>query len=167
MADAKTAILLTLQHEGGFQKDPSDRANWSSGIVGVGKLIGTKYGITALDLPGADIENLTPDAAVAYYSTHYWSPAYTQIDSQALADKLFDMGVLFGTGLAVKVLQFVLGITVDGHFGPQSLAAANAAHPSFVVQDYKTRFRAEAERIAIENPNEAKFKDGWENRINS
>ena len=52
MADFKTAVLITLEHEGGFQKNPNDHANWSSGKIGVGTLVGTKYGITALDLPG-------------------------------------------------------------------------------------------------------------------
>ena len=68
MADARTAILITLDpaHEGGFQANPHDRANWTSGQVGVGTLVGTNGGITALDMPGADIKNLTVDQKVAF-----------------------------------------------------------------------------------------------------
>src|SRR6266436_1562301 len=118
MADFKAAVLITISpsHEGGFQKNPKDHANWSSGIIGQGTLIGTKYGITALDMPGADIENLTEDQAVAYYSEHYWKPLYSQIESQLIGNKLFDLGVLFGVGTAVGILQLTLGIKVDHSF---------------------------------------------------
>ena len=70
MADARTAILITCDdaHEGGFQKMHNDRANWTGGQVGVGTLVGTKYGITCLDLRGVDIQNLTLDQAVAFAS---------------------------------------------------------------------------------------------------
>ena len=66
VADAKTAILITLDpaHEGGYQRNPNDRANWTGGQVGVGTLVGTNGGITALDMPGADIEHLTTVFAV-------------------------------------------------------------------------------------------------------
>ena len=30
-----------FRNEGGFQKDPKDRGNWTSGKVGVGELKGT------------------------------------------------------------------------------------------------------------------------------
>jgi lysozyme family protein len=99
MADAKTAILITLDlaHEGGFQKNPNDRANWTGGQVGVGTLVGTNGGITALDMPGVDIEHLTIDQKIAYYLEHYWKPLYSSIAWQPLANKLFDWAFCSGS----------------------------------------------------------------------
>jgi len=133
VADSKIAIQKTLTHEGGYQNIPEDTGNWLNGIN-----YGTKWGITPhtlaayfpdlLNDPNC-IRKLSMDTAVSCYQQGYWKPLYSQINDQALAEKLFDMGVLFGVGTAVKLLQISLseGITVvsDGAFGPNTLAATN------------------------------------------
>jgi lysozyme family protein len=169
VADAKTAILITLDpsHEGGFQKNPNDRANWTGGQVGVGTLVGTNGGITALDMPGADIEHLTVDQKVAYYLEHYWKPLYSSIAPQAVASKLFDMGVLFGVGTAVKNLQVSLDLEMDGIFGPNTLARVNAANESLLLQNFKSELHAHAESVAAANPHESAFLSDWSRRIDS
>ena len=167
MADFKTAILITLDHEGGFQKDSNDHANWSSGKIGEGTLVGTKYGITTLDMPGVDIENLTPDQAVEYYMEHYWKSPYSQINSQAVANKLFDLGVLFGIGTAVGVLQLTLGVTVDHNFGPLTLQAVNESDETSLLTKYKEKMVTHAFNVATANPDERSYLRGWGNRINS
>ena len=167
MADFKTAILITLDHEGGFQKDSNDHANWSSGKIGEGTLIGTKYGITTLDMPGVDIENLTPDQAVEYYMEHYWKSLYSQINSQAVANKLFDLGVLFGIGTAVGILQLTVGVTVDHNFGPLTLRAVNESDETSLLTNYKANMVTHAFNVAAANPNERGYLRGWGNRINS
>src|ERR1019366_870660 len=98
MAVALIAIMITLDpnHEGGFQKNYHDRANWTGGQVGVGTLVGTNGGITTLDMPGVDIEHITTAQKVQYYLANYWKPLYSQIAFQLFANKLFDLGVLFG-----------------------------------------------------------------------
>ena len=172
MADGTIAIMITLDdaHEGGFQDNPNDRANWTSGKVGVGELVGTNGGITALDMPGADIRNLTTEQKVTYYLNNYWKPFYSQIVSQIAANKLFDMGVLFGIGTAVKILQGVLGVPVDGNFGPQSLALLNTLTvPSAgsILTAYKARLHVYAAEVAAMNPLEAPARPAWDRRIDS
>lgn len=169
MSDARTAILITidLAHEGGFQANPKDRANWTSGQVGVGTLVGTKYGITTLDMPGVDIETITPDQAVAYYTEHYWKPLYSEIVSQPIANKLFDLGVLFGVGTAVKNLQIALDVDADGVFGPDTLAHTNAANPRLLLSTFQQEMIAHARAIGAGNPNDAPDVAGWVRRINS
>ena len=56
-----------IGHEGGFQADPKDRGNWTSGVVGQGELKGTKFGLAAMTYPHLDIKNLTVDQAKAIY----------------------------------------------------------------------------------------------------
>lgn len=169
MADIRTAILITidLAHEGGFQNNPKDRANWTGGQVGVGDLVGTKYGITTLDMPGVAIVDLTPDQAIAYYTEHYWKPLYSQINSQQIANKLFDLGVLFGVGTAVKNLQAALDLPEDGIFGPNTLAMTNAANPSLLLTEFQQEMVSRAEGIALANPNDAGDLADWTRRINS
>ncbi len=169
MADARTAFLITISptHEGGFQKMPNDHANWSSGVIGEGTLIGTKYGITPLDMPGADIENLTPEQAIEFYIERYWKTLYSQISDQSVANKLADLGVLFGVGTAVGVLQLTLGIKVDHSFGPDTLSHVNQAEPTSLLKSYKTNMVTHAFNVATANPAERGDLKGWTTRINS
>ena len=169
MADARTAFLITidLAHEGGFQANPKDRANWTGGHVGVGTLVGTKYGITTLDMPGVVIADITPEQAITYYIEHYWKALYSEIISQALANKLADLGVLFGVGTAVKNLQSALFLEMDGLFGPATLAAVNGADAELLLQNFQREMRAHATAIAAGNPNDAPDLPDWIRRINS
>lgn len=167
MSDFRTAVLLTLEHEGGFQNNPSDHANWSSGKIGEGTLVGTKYGITAVDMPDADIENLTVDQAIEFYQERYWKSFYSQINSQLVANKLFDLGVLFGIGTAVGVLQLTIGVTVDHNFGPLTLQAVNETDEVSLLKNYKANMMTHAFNVAAANPVERGNLRGWGNRINS
>jgi lysozyme family protein len=169
VSDARTAILITLDlaHEGGFQKNPKDRANWTGGQVGVGELVGTNGGITPLDMPGADIEHLTTEQKIDYYLEHYWKPLYSDIVVQGIANKLFDLGVLFGIGTAVKNLQAALDLEMDGVFGPITLARVNAANSTMLLADFQQEMRAHATAVAAANPNEETFLPDWIRRINS
>lgn len=169
MADFKTAVLITIDdaHEGGFQNDYNDHANWSGGIIGVGALVGTKYGITTLDMPGAVIKDITPDMAIGYYAAHYWKTLYAQIDDQNVANKLFDMGVLFGVGTAVRILQLSLEISEDGVFGPNTLAAVNLSDPTSLLTTYKANLVTHAFNIGAANPAERSNVADWGRRINS
>jgi lysozyme family protein len=169
MADAKTAFLITIdpEHEGGFQNLHNDRGNWTGGQVGAGLLKGTKYGISAAQFPTLDIENLTPEQAIEIYVEGYWKTLYSQIDSQEIANKLADLGVLFGVGTAVRMLQVTLGITADGNFGPGTLEATNAHDADSLLTAYKTTFVTHAAQVGAANPLERQYVGGWVKRINS
>lgn len=155
MSDSKIAIAKTLINEGGYVNNPND----SGGP--------TKYGITQRDLPGTDIENLTPEQATAYYMEHYWKPLYSQIESQDIADKLFDMGVLFGIGTAVKLAQTVLNTVADGIFGPNSLSMLNQVDPFSFLQAFKMALVSHVIGICDAQPKDRVFLGGWVKRINS
>ena len=159
MADFNIAVQITLVNEGGFVDNPADPGG------------ATKYGITQADMPGVDIAGVTPQQATAYYQEHYWKPLYSQIESQDVANKLFDMGVLFGVGEAVKLLQIVLQtaiptVTVDDEFGPETLAALNQIDAASLLQAYKTSLVTYALRIAANKPSDRQFAAGWGRRIN-
>lgn len=169
MADPKVAFSITIDqaHEGGYQCDPNDRGNWTSGVVGQGELKGTKYGISAHEFPNEDIKNLTPERAIEIYTEGYWKTGYSQIVSQAIANKLADLGVLFGVHEAVAMLQAALKIVPDGGFGPNTLAAVNASEPKSLLVAYQTLFVQHVLKIGADNPDERKYVSDWIRRINS
>lgn len=167
MADFKIAVALTLQHEGGFQDEHNDRGNWTGGQVGVGELKGTKYGISAAEYPDLDIKNLTPEQATTIYQEGYWKEHYGGIANQAIANKLFDLGVLFGVGVAAKILQSVIGAQSDGDFGPLSVETVNGLTAGAILQAYKTAFVNHSLAICRDNPLERSNFAGWVARINS
>ena len=172
MADATTAIMVTLdpQHEGGYQNLHDDRANWSGGEIGVGALIGTNGGITALDMPGItadEMKNLTVAQKVAFYREKYWKPLYGEIVDQNVASKLFDAGVLFGIGEAVSALQRAVSTYVDGIFGVHTLLQMNEEEPTQLLVSFKAQLAHHAQAIAAARPAEAQFLPVWLRRIAS
>jgi lysozyme family protein len=169
MADPNIAIAITISpsHEGGFQDDPKDKGNWTGGEVGAGVNKGTNRGISAAVYPDLDIKNLTEEETIALYKESYWKQFYSQIESQEIANKLFDLGVLFGVGTAVGYLQSVLGITQDHAFGPATLQAVNNADPDSLLKAYKTIFVTHALDLGAKNPNMRGDVPDWIRRINS
>ena len=172
MADFTIAVNLTLIREGGFENNPNDSGNWTGGKVGEGELKGTKYGISAAEFPTLDIVNLTEAEAQVIYKSKYWLVLYEAIKDQFVTNKLFDLGVLFGQGTAIKILQTVLqpqfsDVKADEIFGPATLAAVNGADPHSLLLAYKTAFVARAIQTGAQNPNDRPFVSGWIRRINS
>jgi lysozyme family protein len=171
MADFRTAVNITMDaaHEGGFQKMHGDKGNWTGGEVGVGVLVGTKYGISAAEFPTLDIPNLTTDQAAAIYQDRYWKPLYSQINDQTLANKLFDMGVLFGVGVAVKMLQTTmetdLHAVADGVFGEQTLTDVN--QEVNLTPRYIVTMLNHVMNVVNHNPAEGPFISDWIRRIQS
>ena len=155
MADFKTAIEKTLVHEGGYVNNPVDPGGE------------TNMGITKRDHPNEDIKNMTVERATEIYREGYWKDLWSQIESQAVCDKLFDCGVLFGVHTAVRILQLTAGITQDGIFGVNTLAAVNQTEETSLLANYKTNLVTHTFNIATANPNLRVFLRGWAARINS
>jgi lysozyme family protein len=148
------AVAETLKWEGGYSSDPNDPGGE------------TRFGISKRDHPNEDIKNLTVDRAKQIYRDGYWKNFYSEIQSQAVATKLFDMGVNIGVGTAVKLLQEALQVPVDGSFGPNTLAATNE-HGDAGLDAYKARLVAHYQELVVRNPNLSKFLGGWLRRANS
>jgi lysozyme family protein len=127
------ARLIDPQHEGGFQNAHDDRGNWTGGEVGKGKLLGTKYGISAMTYPGEDIENLTLERAKELYRRDFWGPAGCDAVPDALKFDLFDMAVNSGKGNAIRTLQKACGEHEDGVLGPRTLQAMSGMNPVRLV----------------------------------
>ena len=118
---------LVVGHEGGLSMDRADRGNWTSGQIGVGKLNGTKYGVSAMAYPHLDIRNLTLRDAQDIYRRDYWNKARCDELPAGLDYLVFDAAVNHGVSRAVRFLQAAVGATVDGVIGANTIARATRA----------------------------------------
>lgn len=127
------AFKLVVGHEGGFTDDTKDTGNWTSGKVGIGKLNGTKYGISAAAYPALDIKNITLDHAKEIYKRDYWLKYHCEKVPSDARFSYFDALVNSGSGSKVKQgaviwLQKALGVAADGIIGNNTIAALNSAN---------------------------------------
>lgn len=141
-------IDRVIAHEGGYVNDPDDPGGE------------TKYGISKRAYPRLDIKNLTRDAAADIYERDYFTAAKLYMLPDPLAYCVLDFGVNAGTSRAVKVLQRVLGVSVDGVVGKGTAAAVNAvSDPYALVASYQ---KARAEYYV--SLNKSRYLQGWLNR---
>lgn len=125
MFDVSFARLIG--NEGGFKKESSDRGDWTSGVIGKGKLVGTKYGLAAMTYPDLDIENLTVDEAKVIYKRDWWDKLGMDQFPPALAFQFFDAAINHGAVRASMFIQMAAGAKPDGNIGPKTIAAVNSA----------------------------------------
>lgn len=155
MADFLEALAKNLRHEGGYANDSSDLGGET--FRGIARNFhpdwpGWKL-VDAGQREGPELDKLVSD----FYRAEFWK--FDGISDQELANKLMDQAVNRGQGSAIKLLQHVLGLTEDGVFGPQTLAAANAANnltSKLRVASVLRRFQ----RIK-QDPSQAKFLESW------
>jgi len=152
---------ITLNLEGGYQCQPSDKGNWTSGKIGVGELKGTKYGICAMSYPDLDIASLTKEQAEYLYKKDYWGKCKCDYIPDALSIALFDYAFNSGVRRAVKDLQTALGVKADGVIGNQTIGACNRLPLRQIVDKY-LQLRLNFV-ISLHNK---KYEKGWVNRIN-
>lgn len=156
MADFNAAVTKTLIHEGGAKvtDDPDDRGGL------------TKYGISQRSYPNVDIRNLTEQQAKDIYKRDYWDKVKgDDIQSQEVAENLFDTAVNMGPRTASRLAQMALSLEpVDGIIGPNSLKALNARDPETFIAEYTIAKIARYAYICNKNRSQSKYLLGWINR---
>lgn len=171
MASFNIAYQLVSKAEGGYQKHPNDRGNYNS----LKQLVGTNWGIAAFvyeDWIGrppteSDMRNMSAATARNIYKTKFWDDILgDQIQDQAVANIFFDGRVNHGrTG--TTIMQRVLGVSVDGRVGPQTLQAINQANPAQVYTAYREARKRFYHELVVKRPSDSVFLDGWIKRIES
>jgi lysozyme family protein len=153
------AVHHTFNNEGGYKE-------WSANLGGK-----TNMGIIQSTLNAAykagivnhnDIEKLTRDEASAIYKKNYWDPIKGDQLPYGVGFQLFDMGVIHGTGTAIKMLQRVLDVKVTGKMDDATIQAANDVDPLELIEAMRKKQQGLFTSLAAKDP-DAPLK-GWLNR---
>ena len=151
-------IDAVIEREGGAKatNDPNDPGGR------------TQYGISEKSNPEAwkDGKVTSEEAREIYRRKYVEFPGFHRIpDSHArVREQLIDFGVHSGPGVAIQNLQEVLGIKVDGQFGPKSLAALVAADPRSVNNKLVVERLKLVGRVVQKNPKQLDKLVGFINR---
>lgn len=164
MAEAKELIPFILGWEGGFSNHPHDKGR------------ATNKGITIATFrhyfgSGATVEQLkamTDEQWETIFRKGFWNPFKGDgIKSQPIANICVDWAWCSGTATAVKQVQRILGVVMDGIVGNVTLGAINNAIPDELFGKIKSARLAFVEAIAKRDASQQVFLKGWRNRINS
>lgn len=159
MADFSLAVALVLANEGGLSVDRTDPGGT------------TKFGISQRAYPRLDIPSLTQADATAIYQSDYWNKYnFGALESQAVANKVFDFAVNAGPETAIRILQdalrcFLAGpIVSDGKLGPFTVKCAAQVPDEKLLPELRARFAVFHAGIATRNPIEIIDLLGWMRR---
>jgi lysozyme family protein len=123
MSNFDECLKLILHHEGGYVNHPKDPGGETN--MGVTKRVYEKWCVEN-DLQQKDMKDLEFDDVAPIYKENYWDRVKADQLPAGLDLCVFDWAVNSGTGRAAKKLQGMIGTTVDGGIGPNTLKALNA-----------------------------------------
>lgn len=112
------ALAVILRHEGGYVNHPRDPGGMTN--LGVTKRVWEAWIKQPVD--EAAMRALTPALVAPLYRANYWEASGADQLPAGLALCVFDFAVNAGPSRAVRYLQQTVGATIDGVFGPQTLA---------------------------------------------
>lgn len=190
MATIESAFRITAGHEGLYANNPRDTGgetysgvarkkwpNWQGWpiIDAIKKRVGTD--------PKAINREAVKDTTLSkhikdFYFINFWMPnRLGELNSQAIANELYDTGVNMGTGRAAMFLQEALNLTnnngvsypnieVDGKIGPITLKFANQHPRTELLLKVLNMLQGEFYlKIMRSNPTQEGFANSWFSRV--
>lgn len=147
-------ISKVIKREGPETNDPVDKGGR------------TKYGISEATNPDLwkDGPPTEAQSRERYEQRYVKGPRFDQIKDSRLQAQLIDFGVNSGPMVAIKKLQEILHVPVDGILGPQTLVLANAGQSADTNNKLVAARVKMIGRIVQNNPSQLKFLSGWLNR---
>ena len=172
MATIEKLVDFVLKWEGGYVDHPNDPGGATNMGVTIGtvKNLGLKYDKNGDGkITKEDVKRITKRDAIDIMKENYWDKCKAdQIDSQTVANILVDWYWMSGVN-ATKGIQRLVGVSVDGKIGKDSLKAINETsqinEQKFVEQLYQVR-KEFYNTIIKRNSKLESFRKGWTNRLN-
>ena len=153
--DFDAAFTALIGNEGGYSNDPDDPGGET--MWGITLRVARANGYTGdmRNLPQAEAKRIARDV--------YWSMAHCDELPDGIRFDVFDTSYNSGVSEAIILLQRAMGITADGHFGPETKAKVQ----TWDDNPYWLRCSFNASRLefmtGLRNwPNDGK---GWARRI--
>jgi lysozyme family protein len=148
-------VEVLLRLEGGYSNVTTDKGGE------------TNFGLSKKSYPDLNIKTLTRDRAIEIYYNDYWIPMnISKIIEDDLVLHLFVFGVNAGIRTSIKVLQKLLGTTVDGFIGSETLKAIRDFNGN-VVDEFIKREKLFYVTLAQKDESQQPNKVGWINRVNN
>lgn len=164
MADSTKLMPHILKFEGGFANDAAD----SGGATMKGVTLATFRRFYGPSCTVGQLRDITDEQWLHIFKTGYWDKCRADdIESQSVADAIVDWAYNSGPGTAIRKVQTILQIKVDGIIGPQTLKAINDTDAEWLFDKIQSSRISFVEAIVHDKPSQAKFINGWKNRINS
>jgi lysozyme family protein len=104
--------------------------------------------------------------AKIFYENQFWHHINgDSINNDRTAALLMSASVNIGISTAVKLIQNVLQVSADGILGLATLHELNSKDPQSINDMYRAVWNTHYRNIVDANPNDAKFLQGWLNRV--
>jgi lysozyme family protein len=159
MATIEAAMPFLLRHEGGLSNVAGDRGGKTNRGITQRSLDAFNLQHPVLSLP-SDVADLSLENTTTFYANAgFW--CYDGVVDQNAATKIFDLGVNFGDGTEVKMVQGILGATIDGRYGPATERTINATEPAHLINLLCMAAEGHYRAIVDHDPSQAKFLTGW------
>jgi len=146
-----------LHHEGGYVNHPEDPGGETN--MGVTKRVYEDFGGTK------DMKDLGFDDVAPIYKQNYWDRVKGDNLPIGLDLCVFDFGVNAGTGRSAKYLQSLIGTTVDGGIGPNTLQAVDAYVEEVGIEEAIRSFQQKRQDFYESLDTFKTFGRGWTRRV--
>ncbi len=184
MANFDIAYKKTASQEGGYVKDPRDKGgetymgisrkyhpDWEGWKKFIDPCNNPEFGSTLKRGDIIDVEELH-SLVKSFYKENFWDRLRcSSLESQEIADELYDTAVNMGIVTAVKILQRSINllisgsISVDGIIGYKTLCNANQINPKYLLKTLNGFQFMKYVSICETNPSQEKFFKGWLKRV--
>ena len=158
MPNFQKCLEIILHHEGGYVNHPKDPGGETN--LGVTKRVYEEWGGTK------DMKDLTVEDVAPIYKKNYWNRVKGDNLPTGLDLCIFDFAVNAGPGRAAKMIQKMIGVTVDGGIGPMTLQALGIYEEEVggvneVIIEYQKQRQSYYESLK----NFDTFGKGWTRRV--
>lgn len=161
------SISIILQLEGGFVDNPDDPGGATN--MGITQTTYDDWRASAIVVPSEppkprSVSLLTSQEAWLLYSENYWRPARASAMDWPLNLVHFDSAVNHGVRKAARLLQEVLGVSIDGAIGPITMAALGGMG-SYTTAEKLLWKRLGFYYVISQTPKQLQFLRGWISRL--
>ena len=163
MAKAEKLMAFIHKWEGDFANNPYD----GGGCTMKGVTLSTYRDYFGQYKTCEDLRYITDEEWLYIFKDGYWDKCKAdEIDSQIVANIIVDWAWMSGVKTAVKKIQKLLGVEVDGIVGRETINAINNCNEDILFNDiYNERVRFYT-NIVEKKPSQKMFLHGWLNRLN-
>lgn len=152
----KWSLEVVLEHEGGYVNHPRD----TGGATNLGITKRTYEDWVGREVTIQEMRNLQIEDVLDIYYHRYWKRSHAHQMPNGINLSVFDFAVNAGPDQAIRSLQRVLDITIDGIVGPETASAIQRADQAKLIGQYAE----ERSRFYRSLSNYDVFGRGWERR---